>query len=576
MQVSKVDTTPRVYFLDLEVDSVPVDQGEPRCCITQLCVYDPMREKGKRIFEAYIKPPMQLRRKEEEISFAHEQTQKPKYEFKMVWPYLKKWVNEGLDGKRFAVIAGHNMYKNDWPILQNECARIQEAIPKYWKPFCTLYLAGALGIPKGEQSLASLCQRYEIQHLRQHVAYNDVKMLVNVFGKMIEDADFDKIANAMALPPNEHPIREVVNVIRSTQEAVLVFFDFEATGLFPKKGEEGEIPRATELAGYIPSKDATFCSLIDPGLDEGIKLKEEVKKLTGIDEEMIRKAGVEYKEKAGKEMNFKAIWTDFENWMDHEIGPTVRKVKVLAGHNIWGYDLLLYKADSERFGMKTIFWKSIDTCALSRNIYKGHKPQPKGFHSLQENRKRMGLAENNAHRALGDVMVNYNMYNKFVDGVPQEKLNEALLSKHPVLSTGVLVREEGGTFKPENYMEVPKEKSPEENRILNGKGKITDNPFVVDEEKGGSIQTDFFGFGNNKKPVIITTPKDNKPSLKRTRDDDPLENQHGEQKCSRQDEGMQFSTQKTPSFGMGVTSTESEKQEGTKKRKLILEFSDSQ
>lgn len=572
MQASEVDTTPRVYFLDLEVDSVPSDRGEPHCCITQICLYDPLREKGKRIFEAYVKPPKHLMRKEEEISFTHETTQRAKYEFKQVWPHLKNWVNEGLDGKRFAVVVGHNMYKNDWPILQNECARIQEAVPKYWKPFCTLYLAGALGIPKGEQSLASLCQRYNIEHLRQHDAYNDVKMLVNVFGKMIEGSDFRKIANAMVLQPQDHPAREVANIVRATQEAVLVFFDFESTGLFPKKGESGVNPRATELAAYIPSTDATFCSFVDPGFDEGIKLTDIVVQLTGITEEMIRKAGTEYKEKTGKKMNFKAVWTDFENWMDQNIGPTVKKVKVLAGHNIWGFDLKLYKSESERFGMKTHYWKSIDTCALSRTLYKGHTPQPKGFHSLQGIRKRMLIPENNAHRALGDVEVNYKVYKKFVDGVDPNRLSEAILSKHPVLSVGVLVREDGGTFKPQNYMEIPNESPLKITPSQVEEIKIIGNPFVVDERTKPSSDTELFVFDRNKS----STPSYN---LKRTREETDTENQPKEIKRPRKDDEMHLESENNSIFEKSKRVESVKKMETPEIKtnsKFVLEFSNSQ
>lgn len=527
MQTSAVDTTPKVYFLDLEVDSVPVDRGEPRRCITQICLYDPSREKGQRVFEAYVNPPKQLRHKEDEVGFGHGKTQKPRYEFKVVWPHLKKWVNEGLDGNRFAVLVGHNMYKHDWKILQDECSRLQEAIPKYWKPFCTLYLAGALGVPKGQQSLASLCQRYNVKHLRAHDAYNDVKMLVNVFGKMTEGADFKKMANAMVLPPREGPVKEVANIVRSTSEAVVVVFDFEATGLFPKKGEDGDNPRATELAAYMPSKDASFCSLIDPGLDEGIKLDKVVVDLTGITEEMIKEAGVEYKAKTGKKMDYKAVWLDFEAWMDHEIGSTVRKVVVLAGHNIWGYDLPLYKAECERFGMKTKWWKSMDTCVLSRHLYKGNTPQYKGFHKLQEIRKRMGIAANNAHRALGDVMVNNEVFERFVAGVDPKKLSSALLSKHPILSTGQLVREEGGTFKPQDYMEVPKDQSSvpvpdpvefEKDQKASLPAVVKGNPFVRGEEKQAPSPDEFFGFATTQQPPVVSSEKE-KPSLKRPRDE---------------------------------------------------------
>lgn len=447
--------TPRVFFLDLEVDRVP-EKGEPPACITQIALYDPLRKEKNRIFEAYITPPAALNQKYEKTSFNpnKQESTVEKHPLEKVWPTLKTWVNKKLQKYQPAVIVGHNIYKHDWEILKNECTRIQEVIPKHWKPFCTLYLAGALGIPEGERSLSSLCQRYQVKHLPQHIAKNDVLMTVEVFNEMTKGADPIKIANAMALPSGGHPVREVAKLAKMNQttdavkEIALVFFDFEATGLFPEEGENKANPRATELGAYIPSTGSTFTSLIDPGQP----LSEEIVKITGITDEMIRTAAQEYKEKTGNEMNFKAVWTDFEAWMHREIGPTAQKAVVLAGHNIWKYDLKLYKAECERLGMKFQFRKSIDTCSLSKHLYKGHKPQPKGFHKLEELAKRMGVTDHNAHRALGDVIANAKVWDTFVDGVPKEKLNKALLSGHPILSTGQAVREEGGTFDPADYM----------------------------------------------------------------------------------------------------------------------------
>ena len=448
-----------MYFFDLEISHVKESEGEPKSHVTQICVYDPLREQGKKTFEAYIKPPKHLIQKPEAISFQPGNSGLQRFKWKVVWPHLKKWVDQGLDGNRLAVFVAHNCFKHDWPILKEQCARINEAIPKYWKPFCTLYLAGALGVPKGERSLSALCQRYRIEHLPQHNALNDVKMLVNVFGKMAGGADLDKVAKAMVLPPNEGPVKKVASIIRGVQEAVLVIFDFETTGLFPKKGESGPNPRVTEIGAYIPSKNASWRSFVDPGFDDGFKMSEKVVKITGITEKMIREAAENYMKKTGKKMDFKAVWLDFEKWMNDTIDSTTKKVTVLAGHNIWGYDLRVYKAECERKGMKPEWWKSLDTLALSKHLFKGHTPQPRGFHKLQEIRERMGIDENDAHRALGDALVNWEVLKHFIDDVPQKKLSKALLSGHPVLGVGQLVREYG-TFKPEEYMTTPADEPP--------------------------------------------------------------------------------------------------------------------
>lgn len=243
-----------------------------------------------------------------------------------------------------------------------------------------------------------------------------------------EGIESTKSTKAMVFPVADPPIGEEAKA-DPVQETALVFFSFECSGLL------FENPRATELRAYIPSTGNTFTSLIDPGLI----LSEAIIKITGITNEMIRKAAQEYKENTGNEMNFKAVWMDFEAWIRREIGTTV--AVIFAGHNIWHFDMKLHKGECERFGMKFEFKKSIDTLALSKYLYHGCSPS-----GLEKLARGMGITDLSVHRSFSTVILSAKIWNIFVEGVPKEKLNEAILSSRPVLSTAQAIRE---NIKPE-------------------------------------------------------------------------------------------------------------------------------
>lgn len=421
MSSVQVDTTPRLFFLDLEVDSVPKEKGDPLQCITQIVVHCPTREKAQRTFEAHVQPPEELRKKKEELNFEHDSKQPAKHAFKVVWPHLKKWVNRDLNGNQFAFFVMHNGYKHDWPILQSELARIGESVPNSWKPFCTLFLAKALHI-QGDLSLTGLCHSLGVEVLKAHDAYNDVMMLQGVFNKMIGETEVSKVMTAMTDP--DHPVRAVASVIKTNDTAMWVFFDFESTGLFPKKDDPGPNPRPVELAGYIPDSDASFSELINPGCP----IPDEARDIHGISDEDVEHA-----------KDFKHVWTKFEDWINTHLKQTSKKVACLAGHNIWGYDMKLYESECERVGVKKRFWKSFDTLFLSRSLFKGVKTS----HKLQDLRKRFNIPADQAHRAAGDVRVNWKIFQKFIEGVPPNKINTALMSAHPVISMATAIRDHG-------------------------------------------------------------------------------------------------------------------------------------
>ncbi len=419
---------PRLFYIDVEVDSVPRARGEPLQSITQIAVCDPSRPENERYFVKFVQPNKLVSQK----SKAHEGSAKTAKKFKHVWEKLENWVNSRLDGNRQALFVGHNIYAHDWKILGNECTRIGKALPKFWKPFDTLYLAGML-YGKGGNSQVELCHRLGVEVLKAHDALNDVKMLEGVFKAMVGDAKMDKVLKAAILPPEDHPVVSVAKIIDKHKQAVLIFYDFETTGLFAdKKNPDRPNPRAVELAAYIPSINKSFSTLINPG----IPIPEEAMNIHGITNEMVQ-----------GQPNFKAAWLAFEDFINTQVGATANKVNVLIGHNVWGYDDKVAQAERERTNTPIKTYKSLDTLAVARVMCKGGKRMS---HKLQDWRVRLGIEENQAHRAAGDVMVNAQVWAKWVEGIPQKDLNKAILSGHPAKGVALLISEKGA-FNPNDY-----------------------------------------------------------------------------------------------------------------------------
>jgi DNA polymerase III epsilon subunit-like protein len=433
------DLTPKHFFLDIEVDSVP-EQGDTLPCITQIAVRDPSRDKIKSIFNAYVEPPKELRYQEYGNTYTDGNQRVARDPFKKVWPQLVSWINEGLNGHQKAVIIMHNGFKHDWPILKDEIARVLSktnlALPRSWVPFDTLYLKNALHIP-GDGSLTGLCHTLGAPVLKAHDAAEDVKMTEAIFDKMIGSAPLKKVL--VAAVSGEHPVRAVAEVIKGCATPLFVFFDFESTGLFPGKGQKGDPPRAVQLAGYIPKVDKVFNALINPGC----AIPRASSAVHGIYDGDVEKAP-----------SFKAVWLDFEKFIHSHMVHTASSVAMLGGHNVWGYDFKLYESESERDGVQKKHWKSIDTLALARNQFKGIKGLPrKGFFKQEYLAPLLGINITKAHDAASDVIASWGLLQKMTAGVDENKLNKAVLSTHPVLGLGQLCHDEG-SFKAKEYWDL--------------------------------------------------------------------------------------------------------------------------
>ncbi len=438
MTIRDTTLTPKYFVLDLEVHSVPRIRGEPQTCITQIAVKDPSRKKGSDIFNMYIKPPKELRKPGWEKKFKKIPSGKVA-SFQKAWPKLVDWIGDSLDGNRKAIIVMHNGFEHDWKVLKTEVARnvtkTDLAIPKFWKPFDTYWLKNALHI-EGRGSVTALCHKYNIEVLDAHDAVNDVKMTDEIFLKMVGSAPLGEVLTA-ALDEN-HPITSARSVIEQHSEVVFAVYDFEADGLFPRTGEFGKNPRAVQLAVLLPSVKKVFDEKINPG----IPISRESSAIHGIYDGDVKDAP-----------GFKVVWLNSEKFIESNVGATAKKV-VYVGHNIWGYDNKLYKAECERTGLKPKWLKSVDTYALLLSIFKGNKGIPRrGFFKQEYITPLFGIDVVDAHDAKGDVLGCWRIFEKIIDGVDRSQVSRAVLSKHPILGLAQLCRDHG-TFNSRYYWEL--------------------------------------------------------------------------------------------------------------------------
>ncbi len=447
---SSFSIPPKLFYLDLEVESVPKEKNEPSHCITQIVLHvdDKNLPKEDRTFEAFIDPPEHLRRKAKDKHFGHGNLRPQSYYLKDIWKdYLVPFVNEKLAKDQSAVILTYCGYKHDWPILQNELARFGAAIPKRWKCFDIAWLVGSLKLSEinndvqidrasKSATLSMLCHKLGTKVLPAHDAYNDVKMLKGVFKAITLDANMDAVGLAMLKPREEHPVKSVAEIINAHKTAVFLFYDFETTGLFPRKGENKPNPRVVSLAALIPEKNVAFETKVNPG----IPIPAEATKIHHLKDADVANAP-----------DIKTALLKLDQWTNEQLGATANRVKVLAGHNIWGYDEKVKKAECERVGLEYKRCKSIDTLALANHLFAGRRDVSR---KLQRLRKGFGIPKDNAHTADGDVRINYQVFKKFIEGLDPKQVSAAVLSGHPVLSLGALIRDYGN-FSAKAYVDPP-------------------------------------------------------------------------------------------------------------------------
>ncbi len=171
-----------------------------------------------------------------------------------------------------------------------------------------------------------------------------------------------------------------------------IFYDTETTGVSTKNDF------IIELAAYDPEQDRTFEELIKPD----IPIPPGATAIHHITDEMV----------AGKP-SFKKVAGDFVKFCEGET--------VLIAHNNNQFDEPMLQNEFARHELEFPDWKFLDSLKWARR-YRPDLPR----HSLQVLRETYGFPENNAHRALDDVITLHRVFQAMIGDLSMDTVYELL------------------------------------------------------------------------------------------------------------------------------------------------------
>lgn len=167
-----------------------------------------------------------------------------------------------------------------------------------------------------------------------------------------------------------------------------IYYDTETTGL------RAEHDRIIEIAAYDPMRNATFQMLINPGCP----IPKESTAISNITDEMVASSPF-----------FSEVVESFHTFCEGEV--------VLIAHNNDSFDIHFLKHEFKRAGKEFPSWKFLDSLKWARR-YRPDLPR----HTLQFLREMYGIAANNAHRALDDVIVLHQVFSHLIDDLSIEQV----------------------------------------------------------------------------------------------------------------------------------------------------------
>lgn len=175
-----------------------------------------------------------------------------------------------------------------------------------------------------------------------------------------------------------------------------IYYDTETTGVKPAED------RIVEIAAFDPETQESFVRLVNPGMP----IPEEAARVHGISDEMVQ-----------DQPGFDQVGREFLEFCN---GPCA-----LIAHNNDAFDKLFLHHELHRigFGMPNQ-WIFIDSLKWSRR-YRSDLPK----HNLQFLREAFGIAANQAHRALDDVMVLYEVFHQMIDDLDMDTVHKLLHEK---------------------------------------------------------------------------------------------------------------------------------------------------
>ncbi len=180
-----------------------------------------------------------------------------------------------------------------------------------------------------------------------------------------------------------------------------IYFDTETTGVRTDKD------RIIEIAAFNAETKESFVSLINPGMP----IPAESTKICNITDEMVKDAPT-FKEVAPRFFEFCGAGA------------------VLIAHNCEAFDRPILHFECRRELIDIPLFPYLDTLKWARK-YRPDLPR----HSLQYLRELYGIKENNAHRALDDVMVLYEVFSQMIDDLSLSVVLELLSQKEPLMKT---------------------------------------------------------------------------------------------------------------------------------------------
>lgn len=198
-----------------------------------------------------------------------------------------------------------------------------------------------------------------------------------------------------------------------------IYYDTETTGI------KSDTDRIIEIAAYDPERDLSFEQLINPECP----IPPEASAVHKITDDMV-----------ANKPTFREIIPEFKKFCDGDV--------ILVAHNNDGFDIHFLRKEFERAEQELPNWKFLDTLKWARR-YRPDLPR----HSLQFLREIYGIAENNAHRALDDVVVMHQIFSMMTDDLSIEEIF-LLLNKPKVLQHMPFGKHQGTPLKdvPKDYV----------------------------------------------------------------------------------------------------------------------------
>lgn len=178
----------------------------------------------------------------------------------------------------------------------------------------------------------------------------------------------------------------------------VIYYDTETTGVKPGKD------RIIEIAAYHAAENRTFCSFVNPGCP----IPPESSAICHITDDMVKDAPP-----------FKEVAPKFAEFCGEDA--------LLIAHNNDAFDVLFLQAEFGWANLPMPSWRFIDSLKWSRK-YRSDLPR----HSLQFLREAYGIEANQAHRALDDVIVLHQVFQRMIDDLDLHKVLE-LLQQTPAI-----------------------------------------------------------------------------------------------------------------------------------------------